>query len=414
MTTPSAPGTESEMMFEPTSAEFARDRYAIYRRFREQDPVHWRSGRNGGGRWVLFRHADVSRALTDSAFGRQVAPPAGATAPASAPRPFPALSALISSWMIFRDHPEHDRMRNPVARAFTPSEVARLRTRAQTLVETVLDELETRADFDVVEDFACTLSLRMIAELIGLDGVDLRMLRAWSLALAVAIDAEPTPAALERAELAARELTGVVGLALERRRREPRGDLLSQLLAASGGEQGLDEHEIISNCILLVGAGHETTTSVIGFVVACLLAKPECFERLAAVPSARHAIIEECLRYESPVQFTARVVKSEVELGGRRLVPGQQVDLGLGSANRDPEVFAEPERLDLERKPGEHLAFGGGRHFCLGAPLARMEAAVALEAIARRGRRWQRVEPNLTWRPAIAFRALERLVVRRG
>lgn len=397
-------------VFDPTRAEFARDRYAVYRRFREHDPVHGRRAARGGNRWAVFRHADVKSVLTDGAFGRQVV---GGGPPAHVPGPFPAVVALISDWMLFRDSPDHERLRGSVARSFTPAEVARLRTRAEGLVERLLDRLEGREEFDLVEDFACPLSVRMIAELVGLDTDDVPTLRRWSNDLACAIDAEPSPLVMQRAERAASELVASLRAALAGRRREPRDDLISRLLAAQDSPLGLSDREVVSNCAFLLGAGQETTTSLIAFGAACLLQAPDWARRLCADEALLARAIEEFLRFESPIQITARVVRREVELGGRILAPGDRVDLVIGSANRDPEVFEQPERLTLERDASAHLAFAYGRHFCVGAELARMEAAVALGGLLRRMPHSRLAEPEIAWRPTIVFRSPERLRVRR-
>lgn len=400
-------------VFDPTSPEFRKDRHAVYRSYRDHEPIHWRPAKNGGGRWMLFRHADVRRALNDPAFGREFRPKASHATAQATPRPFPALTGLLSDWLIFRDAPEHDRMRSTVSRAFSPVEVARLRRRAETLTESLLDELESRSEFDLVEDFACALSLRVVAELIGLDELDVRRLRGWSVDMVPAIDAEPSPSALARADVAAAAMTAELRNVVASRRIAPRADLISQVLATADGEPRLTENELVANCVLLVGAGHETTTSSISYAATSLLADREAFARAAADSAGLRRALEECLRYESPVQITARVVQRDVELGGHRLEPGQHVDLVIGSANRDENVFVDPDRLDLTRAPGENLAFGIGRHFCIGAPLARMEAEVAVAALLRRGARWKVVEHERSWRPMIAFRALERSIVRR-
>lgn len=197
------------------------------------------------------------------------------------------------------------------------------------------------------------------------------------------------------------------------RRREPRDDLISRLLAAQDSPLGLSDREVVSNCAFLLGAGQETTTSLIAFGAACLLQAPDWAQRLCTDEALLARAIEEFLRFESPIQVTARFVRREVELGGRILAPGDRVDLVIGSANRDPEVFEPPERLTLERDASAHLAFAYGRHVCVGAELARMEAAVALGGLRRRMPHSRLAEPEIAWRPTIVFRSPERLRVRR-
>jgi cytochrome P450 len=380
--------------FNPFDPAVMADPYPYYRLMRERDPVHWNSSVRT---WFLTRHADVSELLRDDGgfsadrrlSERYVPPPPE--------RAWPGRSLLVL------DPPDHTRLRSLVSRAFTPRMVDRLRPRIESIVADLLDRLGRLAgagETDLVADFAYPLPVVVIAEMLGVPARDRARFQEWSSVLVRGLDPF-VDAATQDTVLDARDalLDYLRGIVAERRA-EPADDLVTGLIAA--GEKGdvLSEAELLTMCNLLLVAGHETTVNLIGNGTVALLRHPDQLDRLRREPALARTAVEELLRYGSPVQWTGRVVARERELGGRRLLPHQSVVGILGAANRDPEVFADPDGLDLGRDPNPHLAFGRGIHFCLGAPLARLEAQVALPLLLERFpdlRLAGEPEPRPTW-----------------
>lgn len=395
--------------FDPFVAGLCDDPYPTYARYREADPVHWVPAESGhGGRWAVFRHADVNRVLRCPAFGRGER---GAARAVPVPERHAAYFRMISRWMLFSDRPEHTRRRAAFTEALARLDGPGLRRRVEAIAEPLVDGLPAGRPFDLIADFAFTLPVLVVADLVGLPEADRDRLRVWSTKLAAAIGVDRRTSVLEDAERTAREMHAYLHALLAERRRRPADDLLSALAAdADPGDAELRE-EIVANCAFLVLAGHETTTHLIASGMLSLQRHRGELERLRRRPEIVVQAVEELLRFESPVQITSRTVQEDVEIGGRRMRTGDRVDVVLGAANRDPDVFVEPERLDLERCPNPHVAFGAGGHYCLGATLARLEGAVALPLLVRRFPGLRIVEPDLRWRANAAFRGVERLLV---
>ncbi len=286
--------------------------------------------------------------------------------------------------MLVADPPDHTRLRTLVQKAFTPRMVERLRPRIETLVEEALNAAGERGGMDLVADLAYPLPVTVIAELLGVPVEDRAAFRRWSDALVGALD-PVAPANRRGAVLAARDaLHAYLRQVIAERRADPRDDLISRLVEAEEQGDRLSGPELLAMGVLLLVAGHETTVNLISNGVNALLNHPDQLARLHREPELIEPAVEELLRYDSPVQLTGRVALEALELGGQRVEPGQMVTLMLGAANRDPRVFADPGRLDLGRDPNPHLAFGRGIHFCLGAPLARLEGQIAIGALIRR------------------------------
>lgn len=399
--------------FDPLSPEFQANPYATYQRFRTRQPVHCAVPPSEGrpGFWYLFRYADVAATLRDPRFGRElhrVVPQPAASAVPEANRPF---YEMAGKWMLYRDPPDHTRLRSLVNKAFTPSTVERLRLRIVAHAEHLLDAVEPSGAMDLIADFAFPLPLIGLGEMLGVRSEDLRQFRDWSNALSAAIDQNRTPRVYERASEATIALSAYFQEILDERRLCPQNDLMSRLIAAE--EQGghLSEDEITATCILLLGAGQETTVDLIGNSVLALLRHPEQMEMLRSHPHLISSAVEELLRYDSPVQMTARVALEDVELDGHLILRGAKVTMVLGSANHDPSVFPDPGRLDITRDAKAHLGFGFGIHYCLGAPLARVGGRIAISALLRRF-------PNLSlqnqapeWQDGPVFRGLKRLPI---
>jgi len=348
--------------------------YPFFAEMRQQHPVAFDERAN---LWSVYRHADVSDALADPESFPNSTAEAGAM-PDDGMRRFASLVAF--------DPPRHTRMRSLVTRAFTPSAVARLEGRIVAIVEGLLDAVSAAGQSDLVADLAGPLPTIVIAEMLGVPAADQASFRRWSDAVgeaANAMVADPVTGVGRLVE-AFTPMEDYLRQIITERRRHPMEDLVSGLLAAKIDGEALEELDLVAFCVLLLIAGNVTTTHLIGNAVRALLNHPAEKARLVAHPELWPGAIEEMLRYDSPLIAAGRWVGRDRELGGQQLQKGQRVMLWTGAANRDPDVFPEPDRLDLSRKPAQHMAFGYGPHFCLGAPLARLEARIALPAILRR------------------------------
>lgn len=391
--------------------EVAADPYPLYRRLRETAPV--RRDRELGC-WVLTRHADVMAALLD---GRLSAVRSGGAE--AVPEEYrealgPAARAMARQ-MLFLDPPDHTRLRGLVNRAFSPRVLEAVRPRIAAVINELLEPVAGRGRMDVIADFAQPLPAIVIAELLGVPLEDRERFLAWSDAFGSLLDDVGTggPGVAAALSGVADFIEYFRGL-IARRRRASRDDLLQGLIEARERGDSLSEEELLGNCVLILAAGHETTTHLIGNGLLALLRHPDQLRRLRAVPSLAPSGVTELLRYDPPVQMTARVVAAEVEIGGEVLRPEERVTLCLAAGNRDPDSFPDPDRLDIERTGRRHLAFGQGIHFCLGAPLARMEAEMAFTALFDRFPVIRLESEFVEREPGVVFRRLRRLPVSCG
>jgi len=400
--------TTPPLEFNPFLPEVHADPYPLYHRLRAEDPVH----RTIQGLWLLTRHADVVAVLRDPRMSRDPRRSAQYRLLREAGGDDPFEDGAPS--MLFDEPTHHTRLRTLVNKAFTPAAIGRLAGRVSELVDRLLDRAAETGEMDIVDDLAYPLPVTVICELFGVPPADRARFRAWSGALVHLLDPLVATDVLERALEARSALRGYLHELVADRRAHPGSDLLTALIAAEAEGQRLSEAELISMCVLLLIAGHETTVNLISNGTLALLRHPVELARLAADPSLAPSAVEELLRYDSPVQLTSRHALADVEIGGRLVREGETVIAGLGAANRDPAAFADPDQLDLGRAPNRHVAFGGGIHFCLGAPLARMEARIALTALLGRvpGLALGNGEPAL--RDTVTLRGLASLPVRFG
>ena len=386
--------------FNPFDPAVVADPYPYYRLMRERDPVH----RNNSIRaWFLTRHADVDELLRDDRFSsdgtqgeRYVPPPPG--------RGRPGRSMLVV------DPPDHTRLRNLVSKAFTPRMVERLRPRIESITADLVDGLAGQPTADLISRFAYPLPVIVIAEMLGVPARDRAQFQEWSAVVVRGLDPFLDRATQDAVFDARDALIGYLRGIIDERRREPADDLITAMIAARDKGDFLSEGELVAMCNLLLVAGHETTVNLIGGGTLALLRNRDQLERFRREPALARTAVEELLRYSPPVQWTGRVATVEMELGGRRIAPHQSVVGILAAANRDPEVFEEPDRLDIGRDPNPHVAFGRGIHFCLGAPLAKLEARIALPMLLERFpdlRLAGEPEPRPTWN----LRGLARLPV---
>ena len=393
--------------------------YGLYRVLRAADPVH----RSPLGFWVVSTHADVSALLRHPDVGCDAARVdstllrlgplrrvMGTTAGDPSSGPF---VDMIEQFLLFRDPPDHARLRSLVSRAFTPRRIAGLEHRVAALTDAMIAPLRGRSDFDLMGELAYPLPARVICELIGLPEEDHALIARHGPALAVGLDPSPlvAPAAMAAADVAVEELTEHLRGHVRSRRARPRDDLLSDLVRAEQDGDRLSEQELIATLVLLLVAGHETTANLIGNAVRALDRHPAQRDRLAHDPALAATAVEELLRLDPPVQLTQRITLAPIEVGGRVIPPGSIVVLLLAAANRDPAAFADPHHVDLAREANPHVSFGAGAHFCLGAALARLEGRIVLPALFRARPGLRPVRPLPRHRDSLAIRGHQRLLV---
>ena len=370
--------TSTEFQFNPLSPEFQANPYPYYDMLRQFAPIYFWEPWN---LWFLSRYDDCAAALRDPRFGREIVKvltreELGWTAePEENVRP---LVEMQSGWMLLKDPPDHTRLRTLVHKAFTPRIIERLRDTVQTLTDSLLDQAQEKGEMDVIEDLAFPVPVTVIADLLGVPASDRETFRRWSRDLAHTLELTDVQEIYVQGSKATVEFAAYFRDLANERRRAPREDLLSALVAVEAEGDRLTEDELIAMCILLLVAGHETTVNLIGNGTLALLRNPEQFARLHEDPSLIKSTVEELLRYDSPVQLTARWVMEDMEFNGHQMKKGQQLATLFGSANRDPERFTDPDQLDIAREDNHHLAFGNGIHFCLGAPLARLEGQIVI------------------------------------
>ncbi|MBX5450932.1 cytochrome P450 [Thermogemmatispora sp.] len=387
--------------------EYLANPYPLYHRLRERDPIYWDEEMNA---WVLTRYADVVAVLRDPRFSSAWGTLETAWMPEELrPQLEPALRA-VSRQMLFLDPPDHSRIRGLVARAFTPRMVESLRPRVQRLVNELLDAIQPQGRIEFVADFAYPLPAIVIAEMLGVPAEDRQQFIAWTQDFGRLLDGSDLSfEELLKTLSSIAEFLDYFRRLIEQRRKAPRNDLLQALIMAEEQGDRLTEEELLGNCILLLAAGHGTTTHLLGNGLYALLQHPEQLQLLRDDPSLAPTAVMELLRYDSPVQLTSRRLKTDVDWTGRRFKAGEEVLTVLGAANRDPEQFPEPDRLDLRRADNRHLAFGHGPHFCLGAPLARLEAEVAFTTLLRRLPELRLETQEVERLPSMVFRGFKAL-----
>lgn len=376
------------------------DPYPVYDRLRQEDPVH----RMEGGRWLLTRYEDCQAVLRNPTMSSAQRDIGTEDEPS-------LLQQYLSKLMLFSDAPDHTRLRGLVSRSFTPRVVEELRPRIVELVDQLLDEAAGAGELDVIAGLGRPLPVAVIAQMLGVPTEDQDRFRSWSEALAHTVDPEMAPDVAERAAIAGLEFMQYFNELAEERRKRPQGDLVSALAADEDAGDRLSADELVANLILLLIAGHETTTNLIGNGTLALLRNPDELARLRADPGLAKTAVEEVLRYDSPVHLTGRAALEDTEVGGVPVKAGERVTILLAAANRDPAAFAEPDRLDLGRSENKHLAFSSGPHFCLGAALARLEGQIALSTLVTRFPGLALASDELEWNPTTTLRGLRSLPV---
>jgi len=399
--------------FRPDAPAFLADPFPVYRRLREADPVHWSPRLKS---WVLTRYDDVRQVLLDREVSSDRLRPFFATLPGEEAARIGQIIRYLTHWMVFRDPPEHARLRRLTSKVFHLDSMNGMRPVAEELAQWLLEKVDARigarGEVDFIADFAGPLPALVIMAMLGVPREELANVKRRSDDMALFIGSSRMSAdKYDIAEKATREMAEFFRALIQDRRKAARKDLLSELVHLKEGEDCLSEDELVATCILLLFAGHETTTNHIANGLLALLRFPGELDLFRERPELAPRAIEELLRYDGPSGAQVRVVKVAQELRGKSLKPGDRVFLMLNAANRDPEAYEQPDRLQLARGGPAHLTFGFGMHICLGFPLARMEGQVALPAVLRH---WREIaltvpEARLEWLNSMVFRGMRAL-----
>ncbi|HJR98659.1 MAG TPA: cytochrome P450 [Actinomycetota bacterium] len=389
---------------------FVADPYPVYERLRGLAPIAHDPNTE---HWLVTRYDDVSSLLRDRRFGRTYLHIATHEEMGHA-QPPPQLDPfwhLINHGILDMEPPDHTRVRRLVAKAFTPRMVDSMREPVQRLTDALVDEVDGVGEFDLLAAIAEPLPVAVIAELLGVPPVDRHLLRPWSADICRMYELHPTDDDMRIASQASTEFSDYLRALSRERRAAPTGDLISEMALVIDEGERLTEDELIGTCVLLLNAGHEATVNVTGNGWWALFRHPEALVRLRADPSLVKAAIEELMRWDTPLQLFERWVLEDTEIHGVRVPRGAELGLVFGSANRDPAVFDAPDELRLDRQPNPHLTFGAGIHFCLGAPLARLELETSFATVLRR---LPTLEPadEPRWKPGYIIRGLGSLRVR--
>jgi cytochrome P450 len=380
--------------------------YPLYHRLRAEDPVHWDSYLHS---WVVTRYKDVVTVLQNFSAARTPSPEQLRGLGLSELEP---VARVMVRQMLFRDAPAHTRLRSLAAAAFSPSKVEALRDHIQEITDNLIDAVVAKGAMDIITDFADPLPATLTAELMGVPVEDRNQLKAWSKDFSEMLgNFQHNPGRATVMLKTVEQMTDYFRRRMRAKAGPSREGLVHALMTAEVDGDRLTEEEIIANSIITLVGGLETTTNLIGNGLLSLLRNPRELQLLRANSSLHPSAIEELLRYESPIQYTSRLAPADVDLGGKLIRRRQAVIAVVGAANRDPERFPDPDRLDITRQDNRHLAFGWAAHFCFGAPLARLEGQIALSTMLRRLRNLALDPTALVWRINMGFRGLEALPV---
>jgi cytochrome P450 len=381
--------------------------YPLYRRLREEDPVHWDPYLHA---WVVTRYADVVTVLHHYRAGRTPPPERleelgmGELSP---------IAALMVRQMLFLDPPEHGRVRRLASAAFTPRRVAVLREHIRQIAEGLVDGLAGGGRFEVISGLANPLPAIVTGEMLGVPTADHDLLKSWSQDFAEMLgNFQHNPGRTKKVLQTVEDMVAYFRAAVISEASKPTEGLINALTTAEIDGDRFSEEEIVANVIVTMVGGQETTTNLIGNGLLTLLRHPDQLERLRSDPTLLESAVEELLRYESPSQHTARLAPAGAVLGGKEIPEGDAVIAVMGAGNRDPERFSDPDRLDLGRQNNRHLAFGWAAHFCFGAPLARIEGQIAFETVLSRFSELSLApDQEIRWRPNLGLRGLTKLEV---
>ena len=356
------------------------DPHPYFQLMRENDPVHWNEKYRA---WFIYRYDDVTEALRESRFSSaRIQPALDRLSPEQRAERQPTYDVLMD-WLVFRDPPDHTRLRKLVSRAFTPRAIESWRLRATQVVDDTLAELSGKESVNLISDFAYPIPAVVIAEIMGVPPNDRDIFKEWSDAVMVLVfGARGLEDRRLKAQHGLMELASYLGDLVKFHRSKPADNIIADLIAAQEGDDRLSDQEIVANLVLFLFGGHETTTNLIGNGVNALLNNPQQLQKYRRDPeSLTKSMVEEVLRYDGPSKMEVRTISDDITMRGKTLRKGDMAYLVQHAANRDPEHFEEPDIFDIEREPNHHIGFGFGIHFCLGAALARLEGSIALERL---------------------------------
>ena len=405
------PLTSAAIDWRPDDPATLADPYPLFARLRDDDPCHWSPRLKS---WVLTRYDDVKRVCLDKErLSSDRLRPFFAALPGHEQQRLAEIIRYLSLWMVFKDPPEHTRLRRLASQVFHAKAMRAMRPQVDDIAQWLLYRIGTRDEFDAIAEFAGPLPCLVIMAMLGVPREALADMKRWSDDMALFIGSSRVAAEkYDTAEAATHEMAAFFRALIEARRRTPQTDLLSELVHLRDGDDAFSDDELIGTCIMLLFAGHETTTNHLANGLLALLRFPEQMARLRADPTLGSAAVEELLRYDGPSGAQVRLVAQEHQLHGKTLLPGQRVFIMLNAANRDPRVYAEPDRLDIARDGVPHLAFGFGMHLCLGFPLARTEGQVAFPTLLKHFARIELAGEVPGWINSLVFRGMTALPVR--
>ncbi|NPC56396.1 cytochrome P450 [Caenimonas soli] len=381
-----------------------QDPFPYYRELRETRPVHWNERWRG---WIVSRYEDVYAGLHDQRLLADTITPYFQTRLTPEERERFALTyEVLNSWPVFVDPPKHTQLRKIFSRSFTPKTVQTMRGIVQSFVTEFLDGWKDKQEVDLISDFGFLVPANVIATIIGAPREDLHRFHKWSWELNELLHGGVgSPQRMDRAQQSIIEFKAYLQGLYEERLKQPRDDMMSWLMEVQRTDGAITADDVVYSCMLILNAGHETTQIMIGNTVTALLESGQ-WQRLREQPQLVKTAIEECLRFNGPMKGTMRAAAQDMKIGGVDVKQGDRVMLLMAAANRDPAQFPDPDRLDISRNPNPHMAFGHGIHFCLGAPLARLEVEVSLIEMTRRYPNLELAGP-VKYEPRILSRAIE-------
>jgi cytochrome P450 len=396
--------------YRPDDPAFLADPFPLYARMQDEDPAHWSARLKA---WVLTRYDDVKRVCLDREMSSDRLQPFFASLPDAEASRIADIIRYLSLWMVFRDPPEHTRLRRLTSKVFNVRSMNGMRDRIAALTGWLLNAIGERNEIDFIRDFAGPLPALVIMDMLGVPRAELARVKRMSDEMALFIGSSRNqPEKYDIAERATNEMAGFFRHLIAARRAEPREDLLTQLVQLEDDGDRLSEDELVATCILLLFAGHETTTNHIANGMLSLIRFPGEMRALRERPDLAPAAVEELLRYDGPSGAQVRIVRREHLLHGETLRPGERVFIMLNAANRDPRAYVDPHRLMLRRDGVPHLTFGFGAHICLGFPLARLEGQVSLPAVLARWRSIDLAAERLEWIDSMVFRGMKAMPLR--
>lgn len=398
------------LVYDPTTEAIRRDPFPTYARLQDEDPVHWSPALRT---WVVTRYDDVRNIALSADLSPNRLKPFYEALRDERRNTLAEVMRYLSLWLVFRDAPEHTRLRRLLNGVINLKVVQAMRPAIRRVVDDVLDTVHGRSEIDFAAEVAALVPAWVILDMLGIPRERFEQIKVWSDDMRAFIGTSRNdPTKYERAQRGAIGMSDFFREVIAQRRAAPADDVVSAMIAATDEQGTLSEDELVATCMLILFGGHETTTSLLTNAVNALLDHPDQLERLREQPDLIESAVEEFLRYDGPSNSIARLVVAEHAIGDQVLKPGERVYAMLNAANRDPRQFPEPHALDLGRTPNRHLTFGFGSHFCLGAPLARLEGQACISALLQRHPRLSRGHGNTEWLDAMIMRGMTRLPLR--